>query len=63
MGSLDGKIALITAAAQGIGRATVEAFAREGATVIATDINADKLRELDALTSPPARSTSSTAMR
>jgi len=47
MPSLDGKIALITAAAQGIGRATAEAFARAGARVIATDINAAKLAELD----------------
>jgi len=47
MASLDGKIALITAAAQGIGRATAEAFARAGARVIATDINAAKLAELD----------------
>jgi 2-keto-3-deoxy-L-fuconate dehydrogenase len=46
MGRLDGKVSLITAAAQGIGRATVEAFAREGARVIATDINATKLAEL-----------------
>ena len=49
MGSLDGKLSLITAAAQGIGRATVEAFAREGARVIATDINAEKLAELNGL--------------
>ena len=46
MGRLDGKVSLITAAAQGIGRATVEAFAREGSRVIATDINAEKLAEL-----------------
>jgi len=37
-GRLNGKIALVTAAAQGIGRASVEAFVREGATVIAIDI-------------------------
>ena len=49
MGSLSGKVALITAAAQGIGRASVEAFARAGARVIATDINAEKLRELDGM--------------
>ena len=45
-GSLSGKTAVITAAAQGIGRATAEAFARAGARVIATDINADKLAEV-----------------
>lgn len=49
MGSLDGKLSIITAAAQGIGRATVEAFSRAGARVIATDINAAKLAELDGL--------------
>ncbi|VVE30045.1 NAD(P)-dependent oxidoreductase [Pandoraea iniqua] len=46
-GRLAGKTALITAAAQGIGRASVEAYLREGARVIATDLNADGLRELD----------------
>jgi 2-keto-3-deoxy-L-fuconate dehydrogenase len=45
-GRLTGKIAVITAAAQGIGRATVELFAREGGRVIATDINEAKLAEL-----------------
>lgn len=45
-GRLQGKRALITAAAQGIGRASAEAFAREGAEVIATDINMEKLSEL-----------------
>jgi 2-keto-3-deoxy-L-fuconate dehydrogenase len=40
---LAGKTALITAAAQGIGRATAEAFASEGARVIATDIRIDSL--------------------
>lgn len=46
-GKLQGKVALVTAAAQGIGRATVELFAREGARVWATDVNAGKLVELD----------------
>ncbi|XP_071505552.1 dehydrogenase/reductase SDR family member 6-like [Diadema antillarum] len=46
MGRLDGKVAVVTAAAQGIGRATAEAFAREGASVYATDINLEKLTEL-----------------
>ena len=45
-GRLNGKKTLITAAAQGIGRASALAFAREGAQVIATDVNAAKLAEL-----------------
>ena len=45
-GRLQGKSALVTAAAQGIGRATALAFAREGAAVIATDLNQDKLAEI-----------------
>lgn len=44
---LKGKTALITAAGQGIGRATAEAFIREGATVIAADINADAVATLE----------------
>ena len=45
-GRLSGKVALVTAAAQGIGRATALAFAREGAKVWATDVNEAKLAEL-----------------
>jgi 2-keto-3-deoxy-L-fuconate dehydrogenase len=45
-GRLDGKRALVTAAAQGIGRATALAFAAEGATVLATDIAEDRLADL-----------------
>lgn len=55
MGKLDGKVCLITAAAQGIGRATVEAFAREGAHVVATDINEAKLAELKGLANVETR--------
>lgn len=47
-GRLAGKRALLTAAGQGIGRATALAFAREGAEVLATDINQPALDALAA---------------
>ena len=47
-GRLAGKAALVTAAGQGIGRATALAMAAEGAEVFATDVNAETLAELDA---------------
>jgi len=43
---LKGKRALVTAAGQGIGRAIAEAFIAEGAKVIATDLDATKLKSL-----------------
>ena len=46
MGRLTGKRALITAAGQGIGRASAIAMANEGAKVIATDVNAGALATL-----------------
>ena len=46
---LAGKTILLTAAAQGIGRASALAFASEGARVTATDINEEKLAELTGL--------------
>ena len=45
-GRLDGKCVLLTAAGQGIGRASALAMAQEGARVIATDINEDALAAL-----------------
>lgn len=45
-GRLSGKTCLVTGAGQGIGRAIVEAFVREGATVIAGDISDEGLGEL-----------------
>ncbi len=46
---LKGKVCVVTAAGQGIGAATARAFAKEGATVFATDVDAGKLGGLDGL--------------
>jgi 2-keto-3-deoxy-L-fuconate dehydrogenase len=55
MARLAGKHILVTAAAQGIGRATVEAAAAEGAFVIATDVNEQLLVDLEAIENVTAR--------
>ncbi len=49
VGRLAGKTVLVTAAGQGIGRASALRMAAEGAKVIATDINADALAGLDGM--------------
>jgi len=47
VGRLEGKVAVISAAGQGIGKATALRFAKEGCSVIATDINASTLSTLE----------------
>ena len=45
MGALEGKVAVVTGAAMGIGRASAQVFAREGASVVIADIDEDGGRE------------------
>ncbi|MHC8493602.1 SDR family oxidoreductase [Thalassospira sp. SM2505] len=55
MKRLEGKLCLVTAAGQGIGRASAERLAAEGGRVIATDVNDAALAELDAIDGIDAR--------
>jgi NAD(P)-dependent dehydrogenase (short-subunit alcohol dehydrogenase family) len=45
LGRFDGKVVLVTGAASGIGAATVERIAREGGTLLCTDVQAEAVRE------------------
>lgn len=47
MGWLDGKVAVVTGGASGIGLATVERFAREGAQVVFCDLEPTQGRQMD----------------
>ena len=49
MGALEGKVAVVTGAAMGIGRASAQIFAREGASVVVADIDDDGGHETVAL--------------
>lgn len=59
---LAGKTALVTAAGQGIGRATAEAFVREGARVVAADINPAALAGLGGAEAAPLDVTDAAAI-
>ncbi|MGW8764484.1 SDR family NAD(P)-dependent oxidoreductase [Streptomyces sp. NPDC055815] len=49
-GRLQDRVCVITGAASGIGRATAERFVREGARVVAADVDADRLAEVPGVT-------------
>ncbi|MFN3314485.1 MAG: SDR family NAD(P)-dependent oxidoreductase, partial [Hyphomonas sp.] len=49
MGQVDGKVAIVTGAASGIGRSAAIALAREGAAVMATDVDEAGVKETAAM--------------
>lgn len=54
-GSLEGRVAIVTAAGSGIGQATVATFAARGASVLAVDIDGDRLKDTLGLVGDGAR--------
>lgn len=63
MGRLENKTAVITGAATGIGQATAEVFANEGARVMIGDINKDQMKEtVEAIRKTEERRTPFTSM-
>lgn len=60
---LSGKVAVVTAAARGIGRATAEAFIQEGAEVMATDIDESALKALSGCQTRPLDVTNAAAIK
>lgn len=60
MGQVQGKVALVTGGASGIGAASAETLAREGAKVVVTDIRRAARRWSDASRMPAARRCSCT---
>ena len=55
MGSLDGKVALVTGAGRGLGRACAQLFARDGACVVVAEINEETGEETARLIRDGAR--------
>lgn len=52
MGKLDGKVAIVTGAASGIGKRTAEVFVEEGARIIIADVNGDGVEAMVAQLGP-----------
>ena len=53
MGRSEGKVAIVTGGASGIGRASCELFAREGASVVVADLDEERARDVALGIEPP----------